>query len=406
MDKQSTPKKKRFGNVFFIGLLSFFGGISQDIFLPLLPIYLSTVLGFDKSFIGFTEGLVTSASSIFKIISGFLTDKFKSRKSIVFVGYFLSMISRPLLAIITSGAGVSLLRFVDGVGKGVKDSPKDALIADSSEYNTRGKSFGIARALDTFGSVVGPILLFALLYLFQDNEHKYEYIFLITAIPLFITLLIIIFKVKESRRLEGEISQSRINQSSVDMKKSLPFKFFVFLAIMVLFSLGNSSDTFLILRAQNVGVAILAIPLVYAFFNFVYASASIPLGSLSDKIGREKVIILGWLAYALAYLGFGLANQSYQVWILFGFYGIYYATTEGVAKALIADIVEPTHRGRAYGIYNSVIGVIALPASFIAGVLWDKVSSSTPFFFGSFMASISVIFLFFFIRKYYKKNVL
>ncbi|MFS8130392.1 MAG: MFS transporter [Candidatus Dojkabacteria bacterium] len=397
MEIKPEVKKKRFGNVFFIGLMTFFGGISQDIFLPILPIYLSSVLGLSKEFIGLTEGLVTSSASIFRVVSGFLSDKFKKRKAIIFIGYFLSMISRPLLAIISSGPGILFLRFVDGVGKGAKDSPKDALIADSTDVNNRGKGFGVARALDTLGSVVGPLFLFVLLVVLQDDTDKYLKIFLLSAIPLFFTLGIIIFKVRESPVVEDKVLKTETKSSSLSKK------FFIFLAIMILFSLGNSSDTFLILRAQNVGVALLAIPLVYALFNLVYASASIPLGSLSDRIGREKVIIIGWVAYLVAYLGFGLANQTYQIWLLFAFYGIYYATTEGVAKALVADLVESSHRGRAYGIYNATIGLITLPAGIIAGYLWDKVSASAPFIFGSIMAGLATICLFVFIRVYYRR---
>lgn len=398
MEVQQTNvpvKKTVFNNVFFIGLISFFGGISQDLILPILPIYLSTVLHLDKSFIGLTEGLVTSSASIFKIVSGYLSDRIRSRKSIVFVGYLLSLIGRPLLALTTSSGVVLLLRFIDGVGKGIKDSPKDALIADTTDAATRGRSFGIARALDTLGSVVGPLILFAILYLLRDNDLKYHYVFFIAAIPLFFTLAILQIYVKETPLKEKATSQI---PSAI-----LPRKFYIFLAIMIVFTLGNSSDTFLILRAQNVGVAILAIPLVYALFNFFYAAASIPLGSLSDRIGRERVIIFGWLAYALAYLGFAIAAQAYQIWLLFAFYGIYYATTEGVAKALIADLVVSEHRGKAYGIYNSVIGLIALPASIIAGFLWDAISASAPFFFGAAMAGIATVLLLIFIRNFYPK---
>jgi MFS family permease len=384
--------KGKFNNVFFIGLISFFGGISQDIFVPILPIYLATVLHFDKSFIGLTEGLVTSSASIFKIVAGFLSDKFRKNKPIVFAGYFLSLIARPLLAILTSGGGILFLRFLDGVGKGIKDTSKDALIADSTKIETRGKGFGIVRALDTFGSVVGPLLLFALLFLLNNNSLKYHYIFFITAIPLIFTLGILMFFVKE---VKIEKKENKKNQ-----KTSLPLRYYLFLGIVLFFSIGNSSDVFLILRAQNVGVALLAIPLVYALFNFIYASASIPLGSLSDRIGRQKVIILGWIAYAIAYLGFGLAHLPYQIWLLFAFYGIYYATTEGVAKAYIADVTTPEHRGKAYGIYNSLIGLVTLPASIIAGFMWDKISPSAPFLFGSGIAIISVILLFIYTRVY------
>lgn len=389
---QSSSEKSR--NPFWIGLISFFGGISQDIFLPILPLYLAGVLGFGKEIIGLAEGLVTSSASIFKIVSGFLSDKFRQRKPIVFAGYFLSLIGRPLLALTSSVFGVLGLRLLDGIGKGVKDSAKDVLIAGSTSAGSRGRGFGIVRALDTFGSVVGPILLFGLLYLLRNNDLKYHYIFFLTAIPLIFTLLILWIFVKEVP--DGE----KISQPVLSLK--LPARFYIFMAIMTIFAIGNSSDAFLILRAQNVGVGLLAIPLVYALFNFFYASASIPLGSLSDKIGREKVILLGWFAFALAYLGFGLANQSWQIWILFAFYGIYYATTEGVAKAFVADLTVSEHRGRAYGIYNSVVGLAALPASFIAGFLWDKFGPQVPFYFGSFIAAIAAVSLFVFTRFYRK----
>lgn len=382
--------KKSSANTFFIGLLSFFGGISQDIFIPILPLYLANVLHLDKSFIGLTEGVVTSSASIFKIVSGFLTDKIKSRKSIVFVGYFLSLVARPLLVLTSAGSIVLVLRFLDGVGKGVKESPKDVLISESTSKETRGKGFGIVRALDTLGSVIGPLILFALLFLLQNNDLKYHYIFFITAIPLIFTLGILTLFVKE-------IPLTKSKKKTKDTA-ALPGKYFLFLFIVLLFSLGNSSDVFLILRAQNVGVGLLAIPLVYALFNLVYASASIPLGSLSDKIGREKVILLGWLSYAIAYLGFGLANTNYQIWALFAFYGIYYATTTGVAKAFIADLVSPEHRGKAYGIYNTSVGLVTLPASFIAGFLWDKINPSAPFLFGAIIATIASVLLFLFTR--------
>lgn len=385
----ADSKKPRNNNVFFIGLLSFFGGISQDIFVPVLPLYLANVLHFDKSFIGLSEGLVTASASLFRIVAGYLSDKLRKNKPLVFAGYLFSLIARPLLAILTGSYAVLGLRFLDGVGKGVKDSPKDALIADSTKQATRGKGFGIVRALDTLGSVAGPLLLFALLYALKNNSLKYHYIFFLTAIPLFVTLGILSFFVKEIPVQQTETKKDRT---------PLPMKFYLFLAIVIFFSIGNASDTFLILRSQNLGVSLLGIPLVYALFNFVYAGASIPLGSLSDKIGREKVILLGWVFYAVSYLGFALASKSYEAWILFAMYGIYYATTEGVAKAYIADQVESGHRGKAYGLYNALVGVTTLPASFIAGLLWDKYSPAAPFYFSAGIALIAAILLFIYTR--------
>ncbi len=393
----AAPKKKN-RNVFFIGLLSFFGGISQDIFAPLLPIYLGSVLHFDKAFIGLADGILNSSVSIFKIVAGYLSDKLHSRKRLIFLGYLLSAISRPLLAIFSGSIGVILLRFLDGAGKGIKDAPKDALLADSTVTTNRGKSFGVYRALDTFGSVVGPVLLSGLLLLLASNDSKYQIIFLITALPLVITLLIIIFKVKET----GDDVRSVKKESG----KSLPASFYIFLAIVLFFSFASSSDTFLILRSQDLGVGIIAIPLVYAVFNFIYAAASIPLGSLSDRIGREKVIILGWAFFAITYFGFALANQAYQAWILFGLYGIYHATAEGVSKAFIADIVGSGYRGRAYGIYNSAIGLIALPSSLLAGLLWEKYGSGAPFMFATLIAIIAIIFLLLFLKFYLPQHKL
>lgn len=373
------PKSKSLGNVFWIGTLAFFGGISQDMFVPILPLYLTNVLGLSPAFVGVSEGLVTSAASLFKLVAGYLTDKLHSRKSIIFVGYALSLISRPLLAIFTVPAGIAGLRFMDGVGKGVKDTPKDALIADSTEIKTRGKSFGVARLLDTLGSVAGPLVLFGLLALWKTSPHQYQYILYVTAIPLLFTLGILIWKVRESTP----------TQRKGFGKGKLPKSFYVFLGTSCLFTLGNSSDAFLILRAQNVGVAVLAIPLVYALFNLVYASAAVPLGALSDRIGRERVMIMGWVAYAVAYAGFAWANRSWHIWLLFAFYGLYYATTTGVSKAMIADLVDPSVRGRAYGLFNTLIGLLSLPASALAGYLWDRFSPATPFFFGAVLALLS-----------------
>src|SRR5258708_13694619 len=214
-------KEKTDKNPFFIGLLSFFGGISQDLIVPIIPLYLATVLNLPKSLIGIVEGLVTSSASIFKIVSGFLTDRFSKRKPIVFLGYFLSFVDRPLLAFTASGAGVLALRFLDGIGKGLKDSPKDALIADSTIKETRGRSFGVVRMLDTFGSVVGPLILFLLLFVFKDNPHKYQYLFLISAVPLLVTLAIISFLVKEV---------SFEKKYTPELGLNLPLKFYLFLA--------------------------------------------------------------------------------------------------------------------------------------------------------------------------------
>ena len=388
--ESKSPKNK---NVFYVGLLSFFGGISQDVFSPILPIYLTSVLGFDKTFIGVADGLVTASVNIFQVIAGFFSDKFKKQKPIIFLGYFFSMAGRAFLAFFTSGAMVLGLRFLDGVGKGVKDPPKDVLIAGSSERKVRGKSFGIARMLDTLGSVAGPLILFALLYFLQGAATPYHFILLFSAIPLLITLLVLVIKIREIPRAETGIIAER--NSSIQ----LPNAFYFFLAIVVIFTIGNSSDAFLILRAKNLGVTLLEIPLVIALFNFVYALLAVPFGSLSDKIGRVPTILISWVAYVLVYLGFAISTHSLSVWLLYGLYGIYYAANLGVAKAFLADMVGSDHRGKAFGIYGTTVGLATLPASFFAGFLWDKFGPQAPFYFGASMASLATLLLLIFSKR-------
>ena len=276
---------------------------------------------------------------------------------------------------------------MDGTGKGIKDPAKDVLIADSAEKTTRGKSFGIVRMLDTLGSVVGPLLLFALLYFLKGSDRIYHYILLFAALPLVVTLIILVLKVREP---ETRTSETIIASSS---GQKLPRSFYIFLAITILFTLGNSSDAFLILRAKNLGMTLLEIPLVIAFFNLVYAATAVPLGILSDKIGRIPTMFFGWTAYAIVYLGFALATNSFAVWFLYGFYGIYYATSQGVAKAFLADMVSTGHRGKAFGIYGTVVGITTLPASFFGGFLWDTFGPQAPFYFGASMAITATILL-------------
>ena len=390
-------------NVFYVGLLSFFGGISQDIFAPILPIYLTSFLGFDKVVVGIAEGIVSASSQIFKIVAGYFSDKFKKQKPIIFIGYFLSMVGRVLLVFLTSVGAVFGLRLLDGMGKGLKDPAKDVLVAGSSEKEKRGKNFGIARMLDTLGSVVGPLILFLLMLIWQNSGTLYHNILLFSAIPLIITL-ILVFKLKEVGHPEPAFRAGEAAASSFEDVRPLPNSFYIFILIIIVFTLGNSSDAFLILRAKNLGVTLLEIPLVLALFNLVYAAAAVPFGSLSDRIGRIPTLIVGWGAYALVYLGFALASQQYLIWFLYAAYGVYYATSEGVSRALLADIVHQDHRGRAFGIYGMAVGLTTLPASFLAGYLWDKFGPQVPFLFGAGMAGVACIALFLFsntVKRYH-----
>lgn len=371
-------------NIVVLGWVAFFGGLSQDMISPILPTFYTQVLGLSKGTIGLIEGSMTTVVSIFKILSGIISDRLGKRKSIVFIGYLLSAIGR-LLLFFTRGAGSTLgLRWLDGIGKGLKDAPRDALVAKSSSKARTGFAFGLQRMLDTLGSFAGPLITTYLLIRFAPfGLMKYRYIFLIGGLVAFITIILIGFFVKE--RL-GENVGTKFNLNLSLLKG----KFLLFFTVMMVFTLGNSSDAFLILRAENVGVSPTTIPIIIAIFNLFYALLSVPSGVLSDKIGRVNVIRLGWFIYAITYLGFALARSPWHIWLLYIVYGIYYSTTEGVAKSLVVHLVDEKMMGTAFGLYNASVGLLAIPASAIAGILWDKVSPPAPFFFGAICALLAI----------------
>lgn len=373
-------------NIATLGWVAFFGGLSQDMIIPILPTFYSSILGLSKETIGLIEGSVTTIVSVFKILSGILSDKLGKRKSIVFLGYLLSAVGRLLLYLSYGAMATFGLRVVDGVGKGLKDAPRDALVAQSSKKKSMGRSFGYQRMLDTLGSFVGPLITTGLLVLLShySDASKYRTIFFIAGLVAFITILLVALFVKERR---GE------NVGTVFKLDSQVFKgkFALFFLVMLIFTLGNSSDAFLILRAQNIGIEVTTIPIIIALFNLFYALLSVPSGALSDRIGRVNVIRMGWLIYALTYLGFALAKLPWHIWLLYAIYGVYYSTTEGVAKSLVAHLVEDQYRGTAFGLYNASIGILALPASAIAGFLWDKISPAAPFYFGAVCAVLATV---------------
>jgi MFS family permease len=390
----SEAKNEGRRNILAVGFASFFGGVSQDIFIPILPLYLTQILGFDKALVGIAEGLVSATASIFKVIAGRMSDKFGQQKPIISGGYALSMLGRGLLALASGPFAVFGLRCADGIGKGVKDPPKNVVIANAADAKTRGRSFGIARMLDTFGSALGPLLLSGLLYFFIQHhvapQHYYRWLLVLAAAVLFITIAVVQLGIKEPKNPKI---------AKVDTHAPLSQSFYVFTIIAGIFAIANSSDAFLILRSQNLGLSIVAIPIAYAVLNIVYGSLSLPAGIISDKVGRIPMITLGWLVYGLCYLGFALAKSAWQVWPLFALYGIFYAASEGVVSALIADMVGSHARGKAYGIYSMVTGLAALPAGIVAGLLWDHISPGAPFFFSAILSLIAVALIFAFKKR-------
>lgn len=369
-------------NVVALGWVAFFGGLAQDMIQPILPTFLTSVLGLSKEFIGLIEGSLTTVVSLMKIGAGYLSDALGVRKVIVFVGYAFSALARFCLGWVGNGAGAFALHMTDGVGKGLKDAPRDALVAGSAGGRKLGFAFGVQRTLDTLGSVAGPLISYGLLKLWVDHPNKYREIFFLAGAIAVIPLLIIGLIVRERR--------TPVKKQPISLA-ILKGPFAAFLGVMLLFTLGNSSDAFLILRAQNVGVAAAIIPVVYALFNLVSAAAAIPAGRLADRIGRRRAITYGWGVYALVYLGFALAQRAWAIWVLYALYGLYYALTEGAGKALVAELTPDANLGAAYGLYNASIGVMALPASLIAGMLWERVSPAAPFAFGAAMALLAFI---------------
>ena len=400
MDKENKEDKSRneslfFGikkNIFFLGLVSFLTDVSSDMVYPLLPVFLTEVLHSSKVFVGLIEGVAESTASLFKVFSGWFSDKIGKRKSIVILGYSLSSISKPLLALVTSGWQVLFIRFGDRVGKGVRTSPRDALIAESSAENRRGTSFGLHRAMDSAGAIIGPLLAFLFLPLLNKN---YRHLFLLASIPAFFSVLVLFLWVKETRSRKKEVV-------ILERKKGIKFdnKFKIFILIVAIFTLGNSSDAFLFLRAKSLGVNLILIPLLWGFFNLVYTLSSIPAGILSDRIGRKKVILLGFTVYGLAYLGFAFATQALHIWVLFALYGVYYGISDGALRAFVADMVkDEDKRGTAYGFYHGAIGLCALPASLILGFLWQGFGAAVAFSFGSILAIIAGIVFYFGLAK-------
>jgi len=372
--------KKRVGvsrNVFALGIVSFFNDIASEMLYPVLPIFLTTVLGAPVAIVGLIEGIAESTASILKVVSGWFSDRFQSRKPFMVSGYSCSALSKVLLGLAYSWPLVLIARFIDRFGKGVRTSARDALIVESTKAGTgQGRSFGFHRGMDTAGATLGPLFTILLLKHFQGNLRP---VFFLAFIPAFLGILFLLFFVKEKKK---ETKRFVFTFRWRDIDRS----FKLFILISFIFALGNSSDVFLILRAKNLGFSTILAIFAYVLYNLTYALFSFPVGIVSDRIGPRKVLVYGFLIFTVVYLFFGVVTRSFFLWILFPVYGIYMAFTEGIGKAYIAGLVPSEKAGTAFGFYQTVIGVCTFFASLFAGILWTYVSPQAPFIFGSIMA--------------------
>lgn len=379
-------KKK---NIFWIGMTSLLTDISSELIMSLLPLFL-TALGATRATIGLIEGIAEFTASIFKVVSGWISDRLRSRKGLVVGGYALSAIVKPFIALANTWLQVLSVRFVDRLGKGIRNAPRDALVADSVEENERGRAFGFQRGMDTFGAVIGTILASLLILLLSKYTNlsivsQYRTIFWLSVIPGFFGVLTFFFMVKEVRGKEFVWTASKTSW------RTLGSGFKAFLLVSAVFELSNFSYAIYILRASSLGVIAALIPMIYLLYNIVYGFLSQPLGILADKIGRKTVLFSGYFLSAIMCLSFGFAGDAALAWILFAVYGVVSAITNTTPRALLADLVDPELRGTAYGIYYMLVGITALPASAIAGLLWDRFGPITAFSYGAALAFIASI---------------
>jgi MFS family permease len=359
----------------------------------LVPLFLANVLNAGTAVIGLIEGLAETTASLMKIYSGALSDKLGKRKWITVIGYGLSTIAKPFMYFAGTWQGVLGVRVADRLGKGIRTAPRDALVAGSIDEKQRGLAFGLHRAGDTAGAFFGLLIAAVIVWLTEKGaadltRSTFRIAVLVSIIPAVLAVVVLAIGARD-------VAISGKSTAPILSLKGMDNRFKMFMLVLVLFTLGNSSDAFIILRAQERGLDVLQIMLMLMTFNLIYSVLAGPLGALSDRVGRRRLIIFGWISYGLVYLGFALSHTGWQIWTLFGFYGIYYAATEGSAKALIADLVPTDRHGTAYGLYNAAIGLTAFPASAIAGLLWQGAfgwhgfGPAAPFFFGAGLALLA-----------------
>jgi MFS family permease len=349
---------------------------------PLLPVFLTTKLGATPLIVGTIEGIAESLASLLKVFSGYFSDKMERRKPFAIMGYSFSTIGKVLLYLATSWPFVLAGRVADRLGKGVRTAPRDALIAESAPPDARGRAFGLHRAMDTLGAAIGVVLAY---YFLTRHPGNYYSVFLYSLIPAVLGVAALFLVKEKVTQVKNASKKLSLNWNALDKRLKS------FLILMFIFTLGNSSNQFLLLKAQNVGFDAKTVLLLYLLYNVIYDIFSYPAGLISDRIGRKKMLVAGYLVYGLVYFGFGLARTPAAIWVLFGVYGLYIAFTEGVEKAFVTDIAPENLRGTLIGLHATLVGIGLLPASILAGALWNMFGAAAPFYFGGFMGILAAI---------------
>jgi MFS family permease len=402
--------KKLPRNVFAISLLSLLNDASSEIVYPLLPVFLSLTLGASPGIVGLIEGVAESVSSLLKLFAGYFSDRRGKRKGFVVLGYSLASFARPLLAFATSWYQVLAIRLTDRVGKGIRSAPRDAMIADTVSVAERGLAFGFHRAMDHTGAVLGPLIGYLLVLAFAADRNSptaadFTKIFLFASVPAIAAVFVAVFLVSESPR------RARMSEAEVPAKpprlslQGFDRNFKVFLAIVALFTLSNSTDAFLLLRAQSAGVSVVTIPVLWAMLHVSKVLSSLIGGDLSDRLGRRRLIISGWILYAAVYAGFAFASNEISVWILFLIYGVYFGLAEGAEKALVADLVRPEQRGTAYGLYNLAFSITVLPASLLMGAVWSWWGPAPAFLMSATLGSTAALLMLVLVKAPYREKI-
>jgi len=362
--------------------------ISSEMIYPLVPLFLSSVLGVNKSIIGLIEGIAESTASLLRVFSGWFSDRLGRRKGFMVFGYSISTLSRPMTALAANWHTILGARFIDRFGKGIRTAPRDAIIAESTDGAFLGRAFSFQRSMDTMGAVIGPSLAFLFLAVFSND---YRRVFWLSMVPGFIAVCLIIFFIKEERK-----SSSMRSERPKLTLENFDGRFRLFLVITTLFAVGNSSDVFLILRAQQRGIPAHLIPILYLVFNIIYSISAIPAGIAADRFGKKRIILLGFVVFAIVYFGFAVARDAAAIWVLFSLYGLFMGLTDGTQKAFLATMIPPDFEATGFGIYYTAVGLAMFPASLIGGWLWDHVSPSATFYYGAITAvSSSILFVVF-----------